>query len=242
MFKKLFIFIASVSLLLSCGEPEKTDLDLVGGVKVYRHWYSAMEVGGGFRCGGSLIHEKVVMTAKHCIIQNRIHETSVRVGAYNRFHPMNEDLPFDLIRVKSVIEHPNVDLALLILERSSTVLPPVNFANLNIQNGEAVHAFGMGNVAFNVDGGGILRGAELVHRLIAGQDPNLIHTDGGMGKGVCFGDSGGPLYHPASNTVIGVASWTGTSCARQYGVDGWARPQIPWIQENIKKYAGSSIK
>jgi len=221
-----------VLLLTGCGIKDSSNLDIVGGEPAYRNWYGRFEVGSSWRCGSTLIDRRWVITAKHCLPGVHSDKIKVRLGAYN-FERNNGGKPFDLIKVNKVVEHPRHDMALMRLERQAR-FRPIGYANQKFPEGYKLHAFGFGNIGWGVSGNGML-GVVLKHRLRKNPERHLIYTDGSKRKGVCHGDSGGPLIDPKSQKLVGVTSWTGSRCASERGVDGFVRPDMDWIKRAIKK-------
>ena len=221
-----------VLMAVSCGQSETSDIDIVGSNQsVYRSWYGRMELNGRFRCGSTLIHKRWAMTARHCL-PGSSKNLKVRFGAYKN-GGNNGGRPFDLVRVQQMVSHPQYDLALLRLARP-VKFKPIKISNgRNIEPGKRLQAFGFGATSFNGGSPGKLLGVTL--RAVRGRGAShMIYTDGSQGKGVCFGDSGGPLLDPGRREVVGAASWTGSQCASRGGHDGFVRPDMDWIKHYIQ--------
>jgi len=217
-----------------CGfQKQNSNLDIVGGKKAYRNFYGRMEVQGSGRCGVTLIAPRWVITAKHClgISHERI---KIRMGAYDVNSRNNGGKPFEILGIVKIIEHPRHDMALMKLERRSK-FRPIGFINKKFPDGYRLHAFGFGNRGWGLPGGGVLKGVVLLHKLRKNPASHIIYTDGSSGRGVCHGDSGGPLIDPKSQKLVGVTSKTGSHCASKRGVDGFVRPDLNWIRKVILK-------
>lgn len=221
----------------SCGTEEVSDLDIVNGEKVYRSFYGRMEVGRGFRCGSTLVHDgKWAVCAKHCLENPKHHDkVKLRFGAYDMKSGNNGGKPWDLVKVSKVFLHPDVDLALLKLRRKAK-FKPLPFSDKELPERFPLQAYGMGNVALKSGGQGILRGVRL--QVKKGPNRKLIYTFASPEiGGVCYGDSGGPLVAriDGKTTLVGAAAWTGSQCASQKGRDGFARPDVQWIKSIIRR-------
>jgi secreted trypsin-like serine protease len=219
-------------LLLGCGAEKSSDLDIVGGKPAWRGWYGRFEVANSWRCGSTLIDRRWSITAKHCLPGVHSDKIKVRLGAYNSDRN-NGGKSFDLIKVTKVVEHPKYDMALLKLERPAK-FKPIGYANMKFPEGYKLHSFGFGNIGWGVPGHRML-GVTLKHRILKNSVRHIINTDGSHYKGVCHGDSGGPLIDPKTQKLVGVTSWTGSRCASERGVDGFVRPDLKWIKRVIKK-------
>jgi len=232
----MFRILVLLLLITGCGfeKNETSDLDIVGGKQTYRRWFGLLEVGGGGRCGVSLIAPNWVITARHCLPSLHRDKIKIRLGAYNS-NRNNGGRSFDLIKVSKIVEHRSHDLALLKLDKKSKFKPIGFREGAKFPEGYKLHAFGFGNVGWGVPGKGITLGVALKHRLVKKPKKHIIYTDGSEGLGICHGDSGGPLIDPKTRKLVGVTAWTGSHCASQRGVDGFVRPDVDWIKRVVEK-------
>lgn len=179
----------------------------------------------GAGCGGSIVGEKWVLTAKHCTNENI---TGVSYGITTR----GEASSSNTIRVKRIINHPdyNVDLALLELEQN---IPDYFSRIAYIPTDKNIAAVG---ISAMVSGWGWLTpngydpayhlNAANVHvisnnnEIISSLGWNIKNWEivttgvGSVRKGACHGDSGGPLITKKDNFpyLIGVVSWGRIEC------------------------------
>lgn len=226
--------VASVVLLLSCGQ-EDSCISIVGGeIAPHKPWYGRFEVAGGFTCGATLIDRQWVLTAAHCLKGAR--QMAIRLGAVDMRDGKNGGHPFELIPVIGVVRHATEDLALLKLQKPSKFAPaPYSFGS-EVANGAPVVAFGFGKTARDKPVSTRLLKVGLRH--IKGgngrNNPRLIYVGAGVGKDICYGDSGGPLIHQGK--LVGVAKWTSSECGKfdtSIRVSAFTRPDVQWIQNHI---------
>lgn len=207
-----------------------------------QRWITSLQLDGGHFCGASLIHERWLVTAAHCVqglvAQNVMPDAWVggndlrneaqgirrgvdRIFIHNRYNPNNF----------------NYDIALLRLDEAVTSIEPVEIATAQVMGNQAAAGQSM-----TVSGWGSLSET--------GASPNALHDvtiprvtrrrcnapaayNGGVtsvmlcaglpqgGKDACQGDSGGPMWLDVNgqDVVVGAVSW-GVGCARanKYGV------------------------
>lgn len=177
--------------------------------------------GGGFLndwfCTGTLIHPRVVVTARHCITvgQGTPNPNSIAIGVEDQ----RKVRPEHLHRVLRIERNAESDIALLILQKPS-LIPPVALATTS-QVGDAatIHLVGFGNTdKKGMIGFGIKREVEVPMNVVR-SDPSqdLSEAEGvlgfdsriefvagrkGSGRDSCNGDSGGPAYIGSGNDRV----------------------------------------
>lgn len=192
------------------GTREPTVIPLSEGEKLAIGWlHSAGQARANF-CTGTLISPRIVITASHCTEGQRASNIGFGVG-------LRPAQPRATFQVAELYEHPNRDAAILILSEDVTsrvpeLVPiPANRAALNSSlQGRTVEAAGYGDTRdANRDGRWF---ASLLLEQITQE---FVVVNGQGVRGICFGDSGGPVLATDSQNrpiILGVESSGDESC------------------------------
>ncbi|XP_043526728.1 proclotting enzyme-like [Frieseomelitta varia] len=222
-------------------------------------WIAALFNGGRQFCGGSLIDDKHILTAAHCVANMNswdVARLTVRLGDYNI--KTNTEITHIERRVRRVVRHRGFnsrtlynDIALL------TLSEPVPFTQqirpICLPSGSQLYAGRTGTVI----GWGSLResgpqpavlqkvsipiwyNSECRQKYGAAAPGGIVDSflcAGRAAKDSCSGDSGGPLMvNDGRWTQVGIVSW-GIGCGKgQYpGVYTRVTHFLPWIHKNLK--------
>lgn len=246
------IFVATVLLSASVHASDK----IVGGERVTDKQETPYMVSLSGSCGGSIISNRWVLTAAHCVG----YFSNVKAGILNL-----KEAGFNY-KIKRVIKHPeynprtfNNDFALVELAEKidfkNTGLKAVELADAtfadqgNQSPGVDATVYGFGNI----DEGTNNHSDDLnkvIVPIVSTEEANAPtayngdilesmlaagYIDGG--KDSCQGDSGGPMvvFNASNEPVqVGVVSW-GEGCARanKYGVYSKVSHGFEWIRRTI---------
>ncbi|XP_012344846.1 trypsin-like [Apis florea] len=225
---------------------------IIGGHScINEYWYQAsIHHMGKHHCGGSIISEKWLLTAAHCVYGYVFStEFKIHVGsAYN-----NDGVEYD---IKNIIWHENYnkytynyDAALIMLSTPLKISPttkPITLADstTSIEIGKNAVVTGWGYLSVNKNSiSDILqiltlpivdqKACEIIFNGINTVTEIMICAGGLSGKDSCYGDSGGPLVY--NNVQIGIVSW-GKECASDKFPGVYTR--VSAIRDWIREKAG----
>lgn len=179
----------------------------------------------GAWCSGTLIAERIVLTATHCTVDEDASAMRVLFG--------EDDLAPDLaVPVIDKLEHPTRDVALLTLAFDPATMIgvrpiPIYLGTLSaMDEGITVEQAGYGDTESTT------HGRFFVTELLASVGSRTFTVDGMGIQGVCYGDSGGPsmMVAPEGDVrVLGDLSEGDTECAHR---DDYVRVDVirPWIE------------
>jgi hypothetical protein len=213
----------------------------VGGTEVDKHDYPFFVYLG--RCGGSLVHGDIVLTAAHCV--NSVDETKrAQVGATIRESTTDGSTH---AMITEMIAHPEFDdgnyaYDFAVLKISAWI--PNQAITLNEDfdtppEDSRLTVMGFGSVEEEGDESEVLLEAKIAP--VTAKECKRIYNKYDYdeetmicalesGKDSCSGDSGGPLLY--QGVQVGITSW-GVGCARFPGVYARVSAVSDWIQEQI---------
>ena len=198
--------------------------------------------GGAFQqqfCGGTLIDKDSVLTAAHCLYRQGVYDRGVKlqvvVGrtalSQNQGQLRSVPRPHRFIHPRYKPFLASYDAAVLKLNRPVRGIKPIKLATARQNNlekpGHILRTAGWGVVQqrpgpfdvfpvrlheVSVPVVSDSRAKRSYQSLGLKYLPSVMVAAGKKGKGVCFGDSGGPLFDFGSRTQVGITS-AGVGCA-----------------------------
>lgn len=185
------------------------------------------------RCGGSLVHDDIVLSAAHCLLTTLSAPiANVVVVAGNIKFPIDEPLQHSLVDHYMISDSYNSlsfenDFLIMKLENPFVGIPSVkvNAVASVPRTNEIATAIGFGRIetgtsfipsrllAVDVN----IQSASACNSEFVIFNENVMLCANDFGKGVCSGDSGGPLIIPGTNASsdvqVGITSFTRGGCA-----------------------------
>ncbi|XP_035730813.1 proclotting enzyme-like [Vespa mandarinia] len=222
-------------------------------------WISALFNAGRQFCGGSLIDDKHVLTAAHCVVNMNswdVARLTVRLGDYNI--KTNSEIRHVERRVKRVVRHRGFnsrtlynDVAILTLsepvEFTEQIRPICLPSGSKLYVGMTATVIGWGSLRESGPQPAILQevsipvwsNSECKFKYGSAAPGGIVDSFLCAGRAAmdsCSGDSGGPLMvNDGRWTQVGIVSW-GIGCGKgQYpGVYTRVTHFLPWIYKNLK--------
>jgi len=223
-------------------------------------WQVAISYKGIFRCGGTLVNERFVVTAAHCIPSRNVEGYKIVLGDHNR---LVDEKTEQKIGVKKITVHPDYkpkvrnDIALIEIDQDAiltTYITPACLpsASEEISAGTKCFITGWGRMYISDTAANVLQEAplEILHSnqcqrrterdrkfyrstMLCARNPKNIFTSG------CHGDSGGPLVceNAAGRMVLqGVVSWGSSTCDALDRATVFTKVTafMPWIKKFIQ--------
>ncbi|XP_055688219.1 chymotrypsin-2-like [Lutzomyia longipalpis] len=243
-----FFFVLSLLLILNLSSTRSHRIVGGGNAKnPYPYQISLQVFSRGqyhHNCGGSIINERYVVTAAHCLERYQASRLEILAGTSTL------SSGGDRYKVQEFLIHPDYqrlytsDIALMKTDRpfdfSNENISRVSYSDEYVDGGEEAILTGWGNI-FPIRPGAIPNNLQQVNLVTLSHSgcsnfqnvtPTEICTHRLFG-GACGGDSGGPLVRKKDKTLIGVVSYGLRVCGTGYP-DVFTRtsPFKQWIDEN----------
>lgn len=203
-------------------------------------------------CSGTLIADRYVVTAAHCVADVPGQPVDVALGGTSLSKPFDEVHTTRVHAVHSewdsAVQH--YDVALLELPKASKI-SPIRVARVDDEDlrapGTRVALAGWGAVDGGDRGTGTLRdGATTVRpdsdcaKAYANYDPASMVCADGRSTDSCRGDSGGPLLArgPDGPILIGITSFGAACDVAEVGAYGWVPAARPWMEDVVAEGIG----
>ncbi|XP_072940382.1 trypsin CFT-1-like [Epargyreus clarus] len=202
-------------------------------------------------CGGTIINNRAILTAAHCVIGDAPIRWQIRVGSvYANYEGIVANSNLITIHPNYNVHTMDNDVAIVrsaVTFTFSTTIRAASIAgaNYNLADNTALWAIGWGSTSYQGPRSEILRQAQVwsvnqvtcrarYAELASTVTDNMLCAgwlDVG-GRDQCTGDNGSPLIH--NGIVVGVRSW-GMRCglARYPGVSARVSRYTAWINANV---------
>lgn len=193
-------------------------------------------------CGASIIHEKYILTAAHCIVPHRKYRVSVGSDDIKNVGKLY-DIDKIIIHEKYNSSTYDYDVCVIKLKQPLEFGPSVKkieLAKTSPAAGHTVQATGWGatsenNLSENLSQVSIPVVSSLVCQMMYLKFKQTITRRmlcaGDIGRDTCEADSGGPLTH--KNKQVGITSFGMSICGVKPGVYTKIKPVRKWILDII---------
>lgn len=209
-------------------------------------WQVALtDTDGSQFCGGSIISDRIILTAAHCTLGMAEGEIQILAGVTDLSAGGGQ-----VRNVTAVIEHPKYvdevgDIAMIVLDQpldlGANVAAIALATPADITNADTARVTGWGTTSeTSEDSPVVLQSTDVP--LVSDADCQLVDEGnddelcaGGTGTDSCYGDSGGPLTIATENghVLAGVVSW-GEECGGETaGVYAEVPTYTDWVGERV---------
>ncbi|MGY1452612.1 S1 family peptidase [Streptomyces sp. SS8] len=200
---------------------------------------AALHRNGNFQCSGSIVDNRWVLTARHCLYDRsgtRIPDSQLTV----RVKSLNRTSGGGVVAISDSKVRINHDIAMLKLNRSANA-EPVRLATANPVVGATTYVFGWGRTCATCAPSTVLKRATMRVESIDSTDVRggrAIRTSGLNGR-TCNGDSGGPLFKlvDGKRYQVGVVSGGTQYCPDDSNFVFASTPtSLTWIQNVMRDF------
>nr|QDC23055.1 venom serine protease 2 isoform S1 [Cupiennius salei]QDC23056.1 venom serine protease 2 isoform S2 [Cupiennius salei]QDC23057.1 venom serine protease 2 isoform S3 [Cupiennius salei] len=201
-------------------------------------------------CGGTLITDRHVITAAHCLKERFPEDIAVDVGDYS----LKEKRGKQILNSRNLTRFPeyiktsfHTDIAIVELEhpvqfRSGLMTARLPPPDLDLKPGTTVSVYGWGRLSYYGDHPDVLNSVDLPvvdskqcqPKFVSRIEPAMICAGGQKGKDACIGDSGSGLVVRLDNKFVlcGVVSF-GRRCAL---------PDVPGVYTRVSSFVDWILK
>ncbi|MFE9461237.1 S1 family peptidase [Streptomyces californicus] len=204
---------------------------------------AAVLINEHLHCSGSIVHNRWVLTAKHCVMydsnDNGVPDTKYPASSISvRVKSLNADSGGGVVRVSLTKVRASNDIAMLKLDRSANA-EPVRLASANPKLFSETYAFGWGAPCKGCGYSSYLKRAT---QRVSGASSDLWGGEAirvnGINGNVCHADSGGPLFKlvDGARYQVGVLSSGDRSCGSGSNHYSSVPRSKAWIEDVIARF------